>query len=57
MHEKTILSILYLVSNAQRGKNADSISNKKDEKDNNDIEWGKQYATTKLINIIGTIII
>lgn len=57
MHEKTIPSNLYLVNNTQKEEDANSISNKKDEEEDNDIEWGKQYATIKLINIIRTITI
>jgi hypothetical protein len=38
MHEKTIPSSLYLVNNTQREKNVDSISNKEDEEEDNDIQ-------------------
>jgi hypothetical protein len=51
MHEKTILSSLHLVNNTHKEEVVDSISNKEDEEEDNDIQWGKQYATTKLINI------
>jgi hypothetical protein len=46
-----------LVDNTKREEDVGSISNKEVEKEDNDIQWGKQYAIAKLINIIGTIII
>jgi hypothetical protein len=53
MHEKTIPNSLYLVNNTHREKNVESISNKEDEEEDNDIQW-KKYVIAKLINIIGT---
>ncbi len=53
IHEKLIPSSLYRRNNiTQKEKNANSISNKKDEKEDNDIQWGKQYATKKKLNNI-----
>jgi hypothetical protein len=39
MHGKIIPNSLYLVYNTHKGKNADSISNKENEKEDNDIQW------------------
>jgi hypothetical protein len=39
MYGKIIPNSLYLINNTHREKNADSISNKEDEKEDNDIQW------------------
>jgi hypothetical protein len=52
--QSLIVCILQIIH--KRGKNIDSISDEEDEEEDNDIQFGKQYVVTELINITTKII-